>query len=127
MTDAPERIAHRQLIVRPDWLALRQEEIIEPALPIVDAHHHLWMRDGIPYLLPELLEDLGSGHNIVTTVFMECKAMYRQDAAPEMQPIGEVEFVNGVAAMSASGGFGPTRICAGIVGYADLNLGAAVR
>jgi predicted TIM-barrel fold metal-dependent hydrolase len=127
MTDAPERIAHRQLIVRPDWLALRQEEILEPALPIVDAHHHLWIRDGIPYLLPELLEDLGSGHNIVATVFMECKAMYRKDAAPEMQPIGEVEFVNGVAAMSASGGFGPTRICAGIVGYADLNLGAAVR
>jgi predicted TIM-barrel fold metal-dependent hydrolase len=127
MTDAPERIAHRQLIVRPDWLALRQEELLEPALPIVDAHHHLWIRDGIPYLLPELLEDLGSGHNIVATVFMECKAMYRKDAAPEMQPIGEVEFVNGVAAMSASGGFGPTRICAGIVGYADLNLGAAVR
>jgi predicted TIM-barrel fold metal-dependent hydrolase len=127
MTEAPERIANRQLVVRPDWLALRKEEIIEPELPIVDAHHHLWIRDGIPYLLPELLEDIGSGHNIVTTVFMECKAMYRQDAAPAMQPLGEVEFVNGVAAMSASGGFGAARVCAGIVGYADLNLGGAVR
>ncbi len=127
MSNAPERLAHRQLIVRPDWLALRQEEVIEPSLPIVDAHHHLWNRDGIPYLLPELLAETATGHNIVATVFMECKAMYRKDAAPAMQPVGEVEFVNGIAAMSASGEFGPTRAVAGIVGYADLGLGAAVR
>ena len=126
MSDTPVRLAHRQLIVRPDWLALRQEEIIEPALPIVDAHHHLWCRDGVPYLLPELLADASTGHNIVATVFMECKAMYRKDAAPAMQPVGEVEFANGIAAMSASGEFGPTRVVAGIVGYADLGLGAAV-
>jgi L-fuconolactonase len=127
MSDAPERLAHRQLVVRAHWLALRQEEIIEPALPIVDAHHHLWHRDAIPYLLPELLADTGSGHNIVATVFMECRAMYRKDAAPALQPVGEIEFANGVAAMSASGEFGPTRAVAGIVGYADLGLGAAVR
>jgi L-fuconolactonase len=127
MTNTPERLAHRQLVVRPEWLALRHEEIIEPELPIVDAHHHFWNRDGIPYLLPELLADTNSGHNIVATVFMECKAMYRQDAPPALQPIGEVEFVNGIAAMSASGQFGPTRVAAGIVGYADLGLGAAVR
>jgi predicted TIM-barrel fold metal-dependent hydrolase len=127
MTVTDEKLAHRQLVVRPDWLALRQEDIIDPDLPIVDAHHHLWNRDGIPYLLPELLIDIGSGHNIVATVFMECKAMYRKDASPEMQPVGEVEFVNGIAAMSASGEFGPTNVAAGIVGYADLGLGAAVR
>jgi predicted TIM-barrel fold metal-dependent hydrolase len=127
MSNSPERLAHRQLVIRPDWLALRQEEIIEPALPIVDAHHHLWYRDGVPYLLPELLADANTGHNIVATVFMECKAMYRKDAAPAMQPVGEVEFANGVAAMSASGEFGPTRVLAGIVGYADLGLGGAVR
>lgn len=127
MTDASERLAHRQLIVRPDWLALRQEDILEPGLPIVDAHHHVWNRGGIPYLLPELLADIGTGHSIVATVFMECKAMYRKDASPAMQPVGEVEFANGIAAMSASGEFGPTRALAGIVGYADLGLGAAVR
>ena len=126
MSNAPERLAHRQLIVRPDWLALRQEEIIEPGLPIVDAHHHLWNRDGKPYLLPELLADIGTGHNIVATVFMECKAMYRKDAEPALRPVGEVEFANGIAAMSASGEFGPTRVVAGIVGYADLGLGGAV-
>ena len=127
MSNPNERLAHRQLIVRPDWLALRQEEIIEPGLQIVDAHHHLWSRDGAPYLLPELLADIGSGHNITATVFMECKAMYRKDAPPAMRPVGEVEFVNGIAAMSASGEFGPTRAVAGIVGYADLALGTAVR
>jgi predicted TIM-barrel fold metal-dependent hydrolase len=127
MHNTTQRLAHRQLVVRPDWLALGHEEIIEPGLPIVDAHHHLWNRDGIPYLLPELLADLGSGHNIVATVYMECKAMYRKDATPAMRPIGEVEFANGVAAMSASGDFGPTRVLAGIVGYAELGLGSAVR
>lgn len=127
MSHIPERLAHRQLVVRPEWLALRQEEIIEPALPIVDAHHHLWNRDAVAYLLPELLADTSTGHNIVATVFMECKAMYRKDAASAMQPVGEVEFANGIAAMSASGEFGPTRAVAGIVGYADLGLGAAVR
>lgn len=127
MTAAGERLAHRQLIVRPDWLALRQEDILEAGLPIVDAHHHLWNRDGIAYLLPELLADIGTGHNIVATVFMECKAMYRKDASPAMRAVGEVEFANGIAAMSASGEFGSARVAAGIVGYADLGLGATVR
>jgi len=127
MSNNPERLSHRQLVIRPDWLALGQEQIIEPALPIVDAHHHLWNRDGVPYLLPEFLADANTGHNILATVFMECKAMYRKDAAPAMQPVGEVEFANGIAAMSASGEFGPTRAVAGIIGYANLGLGAAVR
>src|SRR5215831_7316777 len=127
MSASNPRLAHRQLIVRPEWLALRQEDIVEPTLPIIDAHHHLWCRDGIPYLLPELLTDTGSGHNVVATVFMECKAMYRKDAPLAMQPVGEVGFANGIAAMSASGEFGTTRVAAGIVGYADLGLGAAVR
>jgi len=127
MHNTSQRLAHRQLVVRPDWLALGHEEIIEPGLAIVDAHHHLWNRDGIPYLLPELLADIGTGHNIVATVYMECKAMYRKDAPAAMQPVGEVEFANGVAAMSASGEFGSSRVLAGIVGYADLSLGSAVR
>jgi len=123
MTYASDGKAHPQLIVRPEWLALGREEIIEPRLPIVDAHHHLW--NG--YLLPELLADIDTGHNIVATVFMECKAMYRRDAEPAMRPVGEVEFANGIAAMSASGQFGATRVLDGIVGYADLGLGVAVR
>ncbi|WP_119420461.1 amidohydrolase family protein [Desertibaculum subflavum] len=116
-------------IVRPDeaWLGRVDEPAMEPELPIVDPHHHLWDRQGYPYLLPELLADLDSGHDIRATVFVECMSMYRADAASDMRPVGETEFVNGVAAMSASGGYGASRVCAGIVGFADLTLGDRAR
>jgi predicted TIM-barrel fold metal-dependent hydrolase len=78
------------------------------------------------YLLDELLEDFGSGHNIRASVYLQCNSMYRADGPEPLRPLGETEFVNGVAAMTASGVFGPVRACAGIVGYADLNLGDAV-
>jgi len=111
--------------VRQAWLDRQREEIIEPDLPIVDPHHHLWDRPGWRYLLDELLADLNSGHRIVATVFLQCRAMHRADGPEALRPVGETEFVNGVAAMSASGGYGPARVCAGIVGHADLTLGAA--
>jgi L-fuconolactonase len=110
----------------PAWLALRREEIIEPGLEIVDPHHHLWDRPGHRFLLSELLADANSGHNITQTVFIECGSMYRADGPVEMKPVGETEFVNGTAAMSASGQYGPTRLCRGIVGHADLRLGDGV-
>lgn len=123
-----------------------REAILEPDLPIVDPHHHLWDRPAtliadlprpkhgfdhiirmVPrYLLDELLADMKRGHNIVATVYMECGAMYRADGPAAFKPVGEVEFVNGVAAMSASNLYGPSRACAGIVGHADLKLGEAV-
>src|SRR3954447_26603020 len=93
----------------PKWWAKRQEEILEPAIEIVDPHHHLWDRDEHRYLLDQLLADTGSGHNITQTVFIECGAMYRADGPVEMKPIGETEFVYGAAAMSASGRYGKTR------------------
>ncbi|MCC5873532.1 MAG: amidohydrolase family protein [Gammaproteobacteria bacterium] len=108
------------------WLARVEEPILESALPICDPHHHLWDRDGSRYLLHELLADIGSGHNVVSTVFIECSAMYRADGPEALRPVGETEFVNGVAAMSASGGYGTVRACAGIVSFADLLLGDAV-
>ena len=108
------------------WLERVQEEILEPQLPICDPHHHLWDSPKSRYLLDELLADTGSGHNVVSTVFVECTSMYRADGEAAMRPVGETEFVNGIAAMSASGGYGETRACLGIVGYADLTRGAAV-
>ena len=114
------------LPVRQDWLDRRKEPILEPELPIVDPHHHLWDRPGWRYLLDELLADTGSGHNIVATVFVQARAMYRAAGPEEMRPVGETEFVNGVAAMSASGIYGKTKVCAGIVGHADLTLGSRV-
>ena len=77
-------------------------------------------------MLPELLADLNSGHNIVATVFEECRSMYRADGPVEMRPVGEVEFVAGIAAMSASGGYGGIKVAQGIVGFADLGLGDRV-
>jgi predicted TIM-barrel fold metal-dependent hydrolase len=112
--------------VRQEWLDRRIEEILEPDLPIVDPHHHLWDRPGWRYLLDELLADLNSGHRIIATVFLQCGAMHRATGDVALRPVGETEFVNGVAAMSASGGYGPAQVCAGIVGHADLRLGARV-
>jgi predicted TIM-barrel fold metal-dependent hydrolase len=109
------------------------EEVLEPELPICDPHHHLWDRNGERYLLHELLADTGQAdgqgrrHDVRSTVYVECASMYRADGPEALRPVGETEFVNGMAAMSASGGYGPTRACAGIVGLADLRLGAAVR
>lgn len=109
------------------WVRKREEPALEPELPIIDPHHHLWVDARRRYLLDDLLKDLDSGHNIVATVFIEASAAYRGDGPEEERPIGEVEFVNGVAAMSASGAYGKIRACAGIVGHADLRLGDRVR
>ena len=126
--------------------AAPSEPILEPDLPIVDPHHHLWDRpkamvaalagsshgfsrviERVPrYLLDELNADLNSGHNIRATVYMECGAFYRADGPPQMRCVGETEFVTGVAAMSASGVYGEARACAAMVGHADLTLGAPV-
>ena len=114
-----------------DWLALTQEPTIEPDIPICDPHHHFWdfRTERLPYqryLLHELADDINSGHNVRSTVFIEARAMYRADGPPEMRPVGEVEFVQGLAAASASGLYGPSRVAAAIVGHADLTLGERV-
>jgi L-fuconolactonase len=101
-------------------------EIVQPDLPIIDSHHHLWLRPGSRYLLDEFAADVVSGHNVLATVYVECGAMVRQSGPPALRPVGEAEFVAGMAAMSASGLFGPTQICAAFVGAADLTLGSAV-
>ena len=95
-----------------DWLALTPEPTLEPELPICDPHHHFWdfRTERVPYqryLLHELAADIHSGHNVRSTVFIEARAMYRADGPEEMRPVGEVEFVQGLAAASASGLYGP--------------------
>ena len=111
-----------------DWLALTPEPTLEPELPICDAHHHLWefRPEPVPYqryLLAELAEDLGSGHNVRATVFIEVKARYRPDGPEDMRPVGEVDFVEGLATESARGRYGRTRMAAAIIGYADFDAG----
>jgi len=112
--------------VRQDWLDRRKEPILEPELPIVDPHHHLFVLPRWRYLLDEFLLDTGSGHNIIATVFVQASSMYRNSGPIEMRPIGEAEFANGIAAICASGYCGKTKVAAGIVGYADLTLGSRV-
>ena len=114
-----------------DWLALTQEATLEPEIPICDPHHHFWdfRSERIPYqryLLHELYADLNSGHNVRSTVFVEARAMYRIEGPEEMRPVGEVEFVQGLAAAGATGLYGPARAAAAIVGHANLHLGDAV-
>ncbi len=114
-----------------DWLALTTEPTLEPEIPICDAHHHFWdfRMDRIPYhryLLHELAADLNSGHNVRSTVFLEARAMYRLDGPEELRPVGEVEFVQGLAAASANGLYGPAKAAAAIIGHANLSLGDGV-
>jgi predicted TIM-barrel fold metal-dependent hydrolase len=111
-----------------DWVRQRREDALEPDLPIIDPHMHAMEDERGRYLIDETLLDISSGHNLVATVFVQSEAnMYRADGPLPMQPVGEVEFANGIAAMSASGRYGKSRLCAGIVGHADLTLGGDVR
>ena len=105
------------------WLALHTEEVIDPARPIIDPHHHLWDRGGQRYLMEEMTDDVSSGHNIVATVYVEARSMYRAYGPEAFRPVGEVEFVNGAAAMAASGAYGKTLVAHAIVGHANLMLG----
>ncbi len=107
------------------WLALTEEAPVDPELPICDPHHHLWDRPGDRYLLEEFLKDAGAGHNIVKSVFVECKAMYRESGPEEMRPVGETEFVQETGARAARER-SKTAVASGIVGFADLTLGNKV-
>jgi hypothetical protein len=114
-----------------DWLALTSEPTLEPDLPICDPHHHFWdfRTERLlyqRYLLHELAADIHSGHHVRATVFIEARAMYRADGPEEMRPVGEVEFVQGLAAASGSGLYGPGRAAAAIISHANLNLGDRV-
>lgn len=116
--------SHAYVPYRQDWLDRHREEAIDPALPIVDPHHHFYDRPRPRFMFDDLLADTRQGHNIVATVYVESASMYRADGPEHLRCVGEVEFVNGYAAMSASGNYGDSRFCAGIVGGGKLNIGA---
>ena len=109
----------------PAWLGKLREDILDPALPIVDPHHHLWDRPGNKYYLDELLTDVDAGHNVVATVFLQCFWAYRTHGPEEMRPIGETEFVASVAA-EAERRQTRARVCAAIVGHVDFRAGERV-
>jgi len=102
----------------------RDEPILDPELPIIDAHHHLFDLPATRYLGDDLLADVQAGHNVVATIYCEAQSFKRRIGPEWLQPLGEVEFANGVGAMHASGVYGEARLCAGIIGHANLTLGA---
>ena len=108
------------------WISRTIEEALEPVLPICDPHHHLWDHPGHRYLLDELIEDTGGGHNVISTVFVECTSEYRTSGPASLKPVGETEFVERIANQCAQAGHS-TRCAAAIVSYADLTLGAQVK
>ena len=108
------------------WLDLTVEEALEPDVPICDPHHHFWDRPNDRYFLDDLYNDLSGGHNVASTVFIECQAMYRRDGPEEMKSLGQTEFVQGLVAQNNSGQYGDTNVAAGIVGFADLSIGFEV-
>lgn len=113
--------------LRPDWLARHSEPAIDPDQPVIDSHHHLYHRPGLRYLLEDYLVDLDCGHDIRASVAVQARAMLRAEGPAELASLGETEFLNGQAAMSASGLYGPDLVAAGIVGHVDLGLGAGLR
>jgi L-fuconolactonase len=109
------------------WQDRLQEDVLEPKLPIIDSHHHIWIRPPQRYLSDDFAEDIGSGHNIRATVFVECETMYKPDGPPELRSLGETEFACGIGAMGLAGAFGGVLMCAGIVGRIELSVGASVQ
>ena len=105
---------------------LPMEAPLEADLPICDTHHHLWERPPNGYLLDDLLQDLRSGHRIVSTVAVECHYAYRSHGREELKPVGEVEFLESVANRVAADSTIHTAVAAAIVGRADLALGEEV-
>lgn len=110
----------------PQWLRRRPPEpVLEPALPVIDCHHHLWEVPGNRYLLEDFEADLQCGHHVIATVYMEGQQRYRTDGPTELRPVGETEEV--VRVTAAAGDRGGADVARGIVAFADLRLGERVQ
>jgi predicted TIM-barrel fold metal-dependent hydrolase len=106
-----------------------QEDVLDPSRRIIDAHHHLWApeRGYSPptYLLDEYAADIGSGHDIEATVYVEVHSKYRDYGPEALRSVGEVEFAAAAAEEAKARGLS-TRVAAGIVSRVDMLLGDAV-
>lgn len=120
-SDTPPLIVHPA--PNPAWLAQHSEEVIDPALPIVDTHQHFYDSQGYTYRLDEFLDDVNSGHNVVSTVYVQAYWSYRGEGPEHMRVLGETERVLAMAAEAERRGT-RARVCAGIVGHVELTLGA---
>ncbi|WP_423460313.1 amidohydrolase family protein [Ottowia sp. VDI28] len=128
-TKPPPQPSHQGIALpNLEWLAGHTEDALQPELPIIDAHHHLWELPGSTYLREELMADLATGHRIQATVYVECHSHYDAEGRLALRPVGETRFVAGQSAASGGAdGTTPSKLCAGIVGWADLTLGDQVQ
>jgi predicted TIM-barrel fold metal-dependent hydrolase len=122
---APAKASAPHIAIRPEWLALQREAPLDPGLPIVDAHHHLWRFPDKVYEAGDLIADMADGPRITSTVFVECKTGYRTDGPDALRSVGEMEFVNRQRDDARARG-AAADIAAASVGYADLSLGDSV-
>jgi predicted TIM-barrel fold metal-dependent hydrolase len=98
-----------------EWLDQVVEDIIEPELPILDPHHHMWPQgQGLPYTRDDLHRDADAGHNIVKTIFMECGSAYNRDAPEHLRSLGETTYIADQAFSD------PNPLIAGIISSIDL-------
>jgi predicted TIM-barrel fold metal-dependent hydrolase len=126
MTDATRSAFGGTKRPNEEWLRLAAPEpVLEPDLPIIDAHMHFWEHSsGYRYFVDEFAHDVtASGHDVRATVFIECHSMYRADGPEHLRPVGETEFAVGMAAICASGRYTRCLGAAGIAAFADLTLG----
>ena len=105
--------------IRPEWLAQVAEPAVEPELPVIDPHHHLWDVESAFYHAPELVADVNSGHRVLATVFVECKAHFDADAPAGFAPVGETRFAVAQAQDAARLPRGHAGLVQGIVAYGD--------
>ena len=122
MTTTSERRPFHHPRVRPGWLGKLREDCLDPAQPIIDPHHHLWKARPDRYLLNDLVADVTTGHNVLSTVFIQCGSAYHKDGPEALRPVGETAFVAAMAAESETGKYGAFRACPGIIGHADCLL-----
>ncbi len=123
-----EIVTAPHLAVRNEWLALHREAPLQPELPIIDAHHHLWDRQTGRYLTHEFSDDIQtSGHRVVSSVYVQCRSMLRRDGPETLKPLGEIEFASGIAAMFASGHYANALGCEAVIGGLSLLAGNAMQ
>jgi predicted TIM-barrel fold metal-dependent hydrolase len=118
-------------MTREDWRRQAIEEAIEPDLPIIDAHHHLWMSSPMEpweeYRADALFHDMEhGGHNVFATIYTDSHANFYTDGPEALRPVGEVEFAHEVAEQGRRRGGRAAGACAAIVSSANLLLGSAV-
>ncbi len=112
------------------------EQPVDATIPVIDAHHHLVGRGrdflvhttGKPvFLVDDYADFVGSTHNVIASVAVEMHSMYRAGGPHELRSVNETVFLDGQAAMSATGLYGDVHIAAGIVAGVELQTDAVQR